>query len=142
MVWFKKKDKEAEMCVIEGMWNVFTRVPWRAVDLRQGLRRRWWAKHEVALVELVWTALDEYYEVTYFQYAWLFKDGSGEVEDSSKRLFIERDSFIYNGVRCRRVAVLSQCGDYGCRALVLHPDDAIKRLWRLYGRYKAKRVSV
>lgn len=139
---FRKKDKEVETCIVdESMWNVFTRVPRRAIDLRQGWQHSWWSKDDVALVELVWVALDEYWEETYFQYAWFFRDGGAEVNDSLKRLIIE-DKFVYNGVKCRRIVVPSQrCGKFGCRALVMEPDEAVRRLWHLYERYKAKRAK-
>jgi hypothetical protein len=134
--------KEIETCVVEeNMWNIFTKVPWRVIDLRQGWARRRWSKLDVALIELVWIALDEVWEEKYLQYAWLFKDGGAEIEDGSNKLLIE-DGFIYNGVKCKRIIVPSwHCSEFGCRALLLSPEEAMKRLWRLYEKYKAKKVK-
>jgi hypothetical protein len=72
---FKKNEaiKEIETCVVEeNMWNIFTKVPWRVTDLRQGWRRRRWSKLDVALIELVWVALNVW-EEEYLQYAWFLK---------------------------------------------------------------------
>jgi hypothetical protein len=142
---FKKNDaiKESETCVVEeSMWNIFTKVPWRVTDLRQGWRRRRWSKLDVALIELVWIALDEVWEEKYLQYAWFFKDGGAEIEDGLSRLIIE-DGFIYNGVKCKHIIVPSwRCSEFGCKALMLRsPDDVIKRLWHLYEKYKAKKIK-
>jgi hypothetical protein len=140
---FKKNDaiKEIETCVVEkNIWNIFTKVPWRVADLRQGWRHRRWSKLDVALIELVWVALNVW-EEEYLQYAWLFKDGGAEIEDGSSKLLIE-DGFIYNGVKCKRIIVPSwHCNEFGCKALVLSPEEAMKRLWRLYEKYKAKKVK-
>jgi hypothetical protein len=134
--------KEIETCVVEeNMWNIFTKVPWRVADLRQGWRRRRWSKLDVALIELVWVALNVW-EEEYLQYAWLFKDGGAEIEDGSSRLLIG-DGFIYNGVKCKHIIIPSwRCNEFGCKALMLRsPDDAIKRLWYLYEKYKAKKIN-
>jgi hypothetical protein len=134
--------KEIETCVAEeNVWNIFTKVPWRVVDLRQGWARRRWSKLNIPLIELVWIALDEVWEEEYLQYAWLFKDGA-EIEDGSRRLLIG-DGFIYNGVKCRHIIIPSwRCNEFGCKALMLRsPDDAVKRLWYLYEKYKAKKIK-
>jgi hypothetical protein len=130
--------------VEENMWNIFTKVPWRAVDLRQGWWLRKWSKLDVALIELVWVALNVW-EEKYLQYAWFLLDGGVEIEDSTTRLFINRDGFIYKDVevyKCREIIVPSRrCSEFGCKALVLGSDDAMRRLWHLYEKYKAKKVK-
>jgi hypothetical protein len=150
MVLFKIKRandtiKEIETCVVkENMWNIFTKVPWRAVDLRQGWWLRKWSKLDVALIELVWVALNVW-EEKYLQYAWFLLDGGAEIEDSTTRLFINRDGFIYKDVevyKCRKIIVPPRrCSEFGCKALVLGSDDAMRRLWHLYEKYKAKKVK-
>jgi hypothetical protein len=136
----KNTIKEIETCVVEeSMWNIFTKVP-RCVDLRQGWRRSLWSKLDVPLIELVWISLDEVWEEKRLQYAWLFKDGA-EIKDGLTKLLIG-DGFIYNGVRCKRIIVPSwRCGEFGCKALMLWPDDAIKRLRHLYEKCKAKKIK-
>jgi hypothetical protein len=146
MVLFKIKRandtiKEIKTCVVEeNMWNIFTKVPWRAVDLRQGWRRRKWSKLDMPLIELVWIALNSW-EEKYLQYAWLFKDGA-EVEDGSSRLLMDGfNGFVYNGVKCKHIIVPSwRCSEFGCKALMLRtPDDALNRLWRLYDTWLRRR---
>jgi hypothetical protein len=144
---FKKNDaiKEIETCIVkENMWNIFTKVPWRVVDLRQGWLRRRWSKLGMPLIELVWIALDEVWEEKYLQYAWLFKDGA-EIEDGSRKLLTGDgfNGFIYNGVKCKHIIIPSWgCNEFGCKALMLRsPDDAIKRLWYLYEKHKAKKIK-
>jgi hypothetical protein len=141
---FKKNDtiKEIETCVVEeSMWNIFTKVPRRVVDLRQGWLRRRWSKLDVPLIKLVWIALDEVWEEEYLQYAWLFKDGA-EIEDGSRKL-LTGDGFIYNGVKCKHIIIPSwRCNEFGCKALMLRsPDEAIKRLLRLYELYEARKIE-
>ena len=136
-----KKDVIKEICVVkENMWNIFTSVPWRAADLRQGWRFKKWSKLDAPLVELVWMAHDEFYEEKYFQYAWLFKDGA-EIEDGLSRILVE-DGFIYNGVKCKHLVVPSQRFGFRCNALLLEsPNDVINRLWRLYDAWLRKRKT-
>jgi hypothetical protein len=139
----RNRIKEVEACIVEeSMWNIFTKAPWRAVDLRQGWHYRKWSRLDVPLAELVWRALSEVWEEVYFQRVWLFKDGA-EIDDASCKLFIF-DEFIYNGVKCRRIIVPSRkCNEFSmCRALVLKsPNDAVKRLWHLYERYEAEKTK-
>jgi len=139
---FKKNSKEVETCIVEDMWNIFTKAPWRVVDLRQGWQFRKWSRLDVPLVEFVWKALSEVWEEEYWQYVWLFKDGA-EIDVNLNKLFVF-DGFVYNGVKCRRVVVLSSnCNEYGtCKALILNsPEGVIRRLWRLYEMYKAKKIA-
>jgi hypothetical protein len=72
----------------------------------------------------------------------VFKDGGAEIEDGLSRLLIG-DGFIYNGVKCKHIIIPSwRCNEFGCKALMLRsPDDAIKRLWYLYEKYKAKKIK-
>jgi hypothetical protein len=132
---FKRKKNaviEVETCVVDewlrNMWNVFTKTP-RRVSEKEGY------------VELEWIALDSW-EEEYIQYAWL-RENEAEIEDRSTKLFINRDGFIYKDVkvyRCRKIIVPSwHCNEFGCKALLLSPEEAMKRLWRLYE--KAKKVK-
>jgi hypothetical protein len=126
----KRSDdiREIETCVVgERMWSVFTKIP-RHVDEER--------------TELVWITIDDSsWEEEILQYARL-KGETAEIKDGSSRLFIEPDGFIYDGVKCRRIIVPSwQCNEFGCRALLLTPKEAMKRLWRLYEVYKAKRAK-
>jgi hypothetical protein len=130
----KRSDdiREIETCVVdERMWNIFTKIPRRVVD---GER-----------IELVWITIDDSsWEEEILQYARL-KDGAetAEIKDGSSRLFIGPDGFIYDGVyKCRQIIVPSwHCNEFGCKALVLSPEEAMKRLWYLYEKYKAKKIK-
>jgi len=140
---FKKNNAVKEVCVVDGMWNIFTKTPWRVVDLRQGWRYRKWSRLDIPLVEFVWKTLSEVWEEECLQYAWLFKDGA-EIDVNLNKLLVFDDGFAYNGIKCRRVVVLSsRCSDYGiCKALVLKsPEGVIRRLWRLYEMYKIKKIA-
>jgi hypothetical protein len=121
--------REIETCVAdERMWNIFTKIPQRVAD---GER-----------IELIWIAIDDSsWEEEVLQYARL-KGETAEIKDGSSRLFVEPDGFIYDDVKCRQIIVPSwQCNEFGCRALLLTPKEAMKRLWRLYEMYKAKRAE-
>ncbi len=131
----RKKDKpvETDVCVVDeglrNMWNIFTKVPRRVAE-KEGY------------VEMEWVALDSW-EEEYVQYARI-KSHEVEIEDRSARLFINRDGFVYKDVgiyRCRKIVVPSWHCNFGCKALMLDPGDAIKRLWRLYEKYKAKKAG-
>jgi hypothetical protein len=132
---FKRKKNtviEVETCVVDewlrNMWNIFTKVPWR-VSEKEGY------------VELEWIALDSW-EEEYIQYARI-KSYEVEIEDGSTKLLISRDGFIYKNTevyKCRKIVVPSwRCSEFGCRALLLSPEEAMKRLWRLYE--KAKKIE-
>jgi len=123
------------MCIVDegmrNMWNIFTKAPWRAFE-------------KECCVELNWIALNVW-EDEYIQYAWLKKDGGAEIEDGTQRLSIEADGFTYRDVdvyKCRKIVVPSWQCNFGCRALVLGPDEALRRLWRLYEKYKAKKAKL
>ena len=128
----KRDDiREIETCVAdERMWNIFTKIPQRVVD---GER-----------IELIWITIDDSsWEEEILQYARLKGAETAEIKDGSRRLFIEPDKFIYEDVRCRQIIVPSwMCNEFGCRALLLTPKEAMRRLWRLYERYKAKRAKL
>jgi len=126
----KRSDdiREIETCVAdERMWSIFTKIPRRVDEER---------------VELVWITIDDSsWEEEILQYARL-KGETAEIGDGSRRLFIGPDGFIYDGVKCRRIIVPSwHCNEFGCRALLLTPKEAMKRLWRLYEMHKAKRAK-
>jgi hypothetical protein len=132
---FKRKKNtviEVETCVVDewlrNMWNVFTRAPWR-VSEKEGY------------VELEWIALDSWEEEN-IQYARI-KSYEVEIEDGPTKLLISRDGFIYKDTevyKCRKIVVPSwHCSEFGCRALLLSPEEAMKRLWRLYE--KAKKIE-
>lgn len=132
----KRSDiREVETCVVDewlrNMWNIFTKVPWR-VSEKEGC------------IELKWIALNSW-EEEYIQYAWLRGNYEVEIEDGPQRLLIRPDGFIYkdgNVHKCKKIIVPSwHCNEYGCRALLLSPDEAIKRLLRLYEKYKAEKVK-
>ncbi len=136
MALFKRKKNaviEVETCVVDeymrNIWNIFTKVPWRVFE---GER-----------IELNWIALNVW-EEKYIQYAWL-RENEVEIEDRATKLFINRDGFIYKDdkvYRCREIIVPSwHCNEFGCKALVLSPEEAMKRLWRLYEKYKAKKIE-
>jgi len=131
---FKRKKSEEikiETCVVhENMWNIFNKIPWRVEERK-----------------LVWIALNNW-EEEYLQYAWL-KDDGAEIEDGVRKLLIEPDGFTYKDVRiykCEKIVVTSArlCSKFGCKGpmLRLWPDSAVKRLWRLYEKYKAKKITV
>jgi hypothetical protein len=132
---FKRKkaieEIEIETCVIhENMWNVFNKMP-----------------RYVKGERLVWIALSDR-EEEYPQYA-LLNDNRAEIEDGVRRLLIEPDGFTYKDVhvyRCKKIVVTSTrlCSEFGCKGpmLRLTPNSAMKRLWRLYEKYKAKKITV
>ena len=132
---FKRKKNaviEVETCVVDewlrNMWNIFTKVP-RHVSEKEGY------------IELEWIALDSW-EEEYTQYARI-KSYEVEIEDGLTKLLISRDGFIYKDAevyKCKKIVVPSwHCNEFGCRALLLSPDKAIKRLLRLYE--KAKKIK-
>ncbi len=139
---FKRKKNEpieTEICIVDeglrNIWNVFNKVPWRVVE-HEGEEK----------IELVWIALNSW-EEKYLQYAWLYKN-KAMIEDRSQRLLIEPGElygFTYKDVKvykCRKIIVPSwNCNEFGCKTLLLRPEDALKRLWRLYEKYKAKKVK-
>ena len=142
---FKKNSKEVETCIVEGMWNIFTKAPWRVIDLRKGWQFRKWSRLDAPLLEFVWKALSEVWEEEYWQYVWLFKDGA-EIDNALSKLLVFEDGFVYNGVKCRRVVVVpssSSCNEYGiCKALILKsPEGVIRRLWHLYEMHKTKKIE-
>jgi hypothetical protein len=120
--------KEVGICVTdERMWNIFNKVPRRVIDGEQ--------------IELIWITIDDAsWEEEILQYAYL-KDKTAEIGDGSRKLLIEPDGFIYDGIyKCRQIVVPSWYGgEYGNKALLLSPEQARKRLWRLYEKYKAKK---
>ena len=137
---FKRKKNaviEVETCIVSewlrNMWNIFTKVP-RHVSEKEGC------------IELKWAALDSW-EEEYIQYARLRGNlphpYEVEIEDGPRKLFINRDGFIYKDgdlYKCKKIIVPSwHCNEFGCRALLLSPDEAIKRLLRLYE--KAKKIE-
>jgi hypothetical protein len=129
----KKSDdiREIEICLMdERMWNIFTKIPRHVVD---GER-----------IELVWITIDDSsWEEEILQYAWLKDGATAEIGDGSRRLFIGPDGFIYKDgdvYKCKKIIVPSwHCNEFGCKALLLSPEEAMKRLWRLYE--KAKKVK-
>jgi hypothetical protein len=122
----KSEEIEIETCVVhENMWNVFNKIPWRVFEERK----------------LVWIALNSW-EEEYLQYAWL-KDDGAEIEDGVRKLLIEPDGFTYEDYRiykCKEIVVTLArlCSEFGCKGpmLMLTPYSAVKRLWRLYEKYK------
>jgi hypothetical protein len=139
---FKRKKNEpieTEICIVDeglrNIWNVFNKVPWRVTE-HEGEEK----------IELVWIALNSW-EEKYLQYAWVYKN-KAIIEDRSQRLLIEPGElygFTYKDVKvykCRKIIVPSwNCNEFGCKALLLRPEGALKRLWRLYEKYIAKKIG-
>jgi hypothetical protein len=139
---FKRKKNEpieTEICIVDeelrNIWNVFNKVPWRVTE-HEGEEK----------IELVWIALNSW-EEKYLQYAWVYKN-KAIIEDRPQRLLIEPGElygFTYKDVKvykCRKIIVPSwNCNEFGCKALLLQPEGALKRLWRLYEKYIAKKIG-
>ncbi len=133
---FKRKKKiiETKTCIVDdglrNMWHIFNKVPWRVYERE-------------TVIELNWIALNSW-EEEYIQYAWLrgIPPYEVEIEDGPQKLLIRSNGFIYEGNKCKNIVVPSwYCSEFGCKALLLSPDEAIRRLLRLYEKYKAKAKS-
>ncbi len=126
----KRSDiREVETCVMdERMWNIFNRIPWRV----------YYGKEPV----LAWVALNSW-EEEYLQYAYL---KTGIIEDGARKLIIRNDSFIYENFKCEHIVIPPPetpryCNEFGCRALLLTPRQAMERLWYLYEVYAARKIK-